>query len=143
MAGQNIKNKYLMCYIPVKMLKQHAMPNWSLQNSKIYSIKGCGETSPRWIMYVATTVILKVWICSGNFFISDHGFLLCLVNTTTSDTDEYYVRCYKVNDVKTFKILVISFYALRSKSYVNCRLALSTGAFKNHVDLMLYIIEFD
>ena len=30
MAGQNIKKKYLMCQIPVKLLKQHRIPNSSL-----------------------------------------------------------------------------------------------------------------
>ena len=41
MAGQNVKKKYLMCQIPIKMLKQHATPNSSLHNLKIYSSKGC------------------------------------------------------------------------------------------------------
>ena len=39
MAGQNVKKKYLMCHIPIKMLKQHATPNSSLNNLKIYSSK--------------------------------------------------------------------------------------------------------
>ena len=41
MAGQNIKKKYLMCQIPIKMLRQHATPNSSLHNIKIYSSKEC------------------------------------------------------------------------------------------------------
>ena len=45
MAGQNVKKKYLMCQIPIKMLKQHATPNSSLHNLKIYSSKGCRKTS--------------------------------------------------------------------------------------------------
>ena len=45
MTGQNIKKKYLMCQIPIKMLKQHAIPNSSLHNLKIYSSKGCRKTS--------------------------------------------------------------------------------------------------
>ena len=49
-AGQNIKKKYLMCQIPIKMLKQHAIPNSSLHNLKIYSSKGCRKTSQRWII---------------------------------------------------------------------------------------------
>ena len=53
MAVQNIKKKYLMCQIPIKMLKQHATPNSSLHNLKIYSSKGCRKTSQRWI-YVAS-----------------------------------------------------------------------------------------
>ena len=52
MAGQNVKKKYLMRQIPIKMLKQHATPNSSLHNLKIYSSKGYRKTSQRWI-YVA------------------------------------------------------------------------------------------
>ena len=29
MAGQNLKKKYLMCQIPIRMLKQEATPNSS------------------------------------------------------------------------------------------------------------------
>ena len=47
MAGQNVKKKCLMCHIPIKMLKQHATPNSSLNNLKIYSSKGCRKTSQR------------------------------------------------------------------------------------------------
>ena len=47
MAGQNVKKKYLMCQIPIKMLKQEATPNSSLHNLKIYLSKGCKKT--RWI----------------------------------------------------------------------------------------------
>ena len=36
MAGQNVKKKYLICQIPIKMLKQHATPNSSLQNLNIH-----------------------------------------------------------------------------------------------------------
>ena len=43
----NVKKRYLMCQIPIKMLKQHANPNLSLQNLKIYSSKGCRNTSQR------------------------------------------------------------------------------------------------
>ena len=46
-AGQNIKKNYLMCQIPVKMLKQHTIPNSSLHNLKIYLSKGCRKTSQR------------------------------------------------------------------------------------------------
>ena len=38
--------------------------------------------------------------------------MLRLVNMFTIDTEEYYLRYYKVNDAKTFKNLVVSFYAL-------------------------------
>ena len=44
-AGQNIKKKYLMCKIPIKILTQHAIQNSSLHNLKIYSSKGCIKTS--------------------------------------------------------------------------------------------------
>ena len=45
----NVKKKYLMCQIPIKMLKKHATPNSSLNHLKIYSSKGCIKTSHRWI----------------------------------------------------------------------------------------------
>ena len=45
MAGQNIKKKYLMCLIPIKMFKQQATPNSSLRNLQIYLSKGCRKTS--------------------------------------------------------------------------------------------------
>ena len=47
MAGKNVKEKYLMCQIPIKILKQRATRNSSLQNLKIYSSKGCRKTSQR------------------------------------------------------------------------------------------------
>ena len=47
MAGQNVKKKNLMCQIPIKMLKQHATPNSSLHNLKIYSSNGCRRTSQK------------------------------------------------------------------------------------------------
>ena len=37
MARQNIKKKYLVCQISIKMMKQHTIPNSSLHNLKIYS----------------------------------------------------------------------------------------------------------
>ena len=57
MAGQNVKKKYLMCQIPIKMLKQHATPNSGLHNLKIYSSKGCRKTSQLKIKlnYIAST----------------------------------------------------------------------------------------
>ena len=45
MAGQNVKKKYLMCQILIKMLKQEATPNTSIQ--KIYLSKRCRKTSQR------------------------------------------------------------------------------------------------
>ena len=47
MAGKNVKKNYLMCQIPIKMLKQEATPNSSLHNLKIYLPKGCRKTSQR------------------------------------------------------------------------------------------------
>ena len=52
-TGQILKKKYLMCQIPIKMLKQEATPNSSLHNLKIYLSKGCRKTSQRRI-YVAS-----------------------------------------------------------------------------------------
>ena len=49
MAGQNLKKKYLS-QIPIKLFKQHAIPNSSLRNLKIYSSKECSKTSQRWII---------------------------------------------------------------------------------------------
>ena len=37
----------IMCQIPIKMLKQHTIPNSSLRNLRIYSSKGCRETIQR------------------------------------------------------------------------------------------------
>ena len=48
MAGQNIKKKYLISHISIKMLK-HTIWNSSLQNLKIYSSKGSRKTSQKWI----------------------------------------------------------------------------------------------
>ena len=47
MAVQNVKKKYVMCQIPIKMLNQRVIPNSRLQNFKIYSSKGCRKTSQR------------------------------------------------------------------------------------------------
>ena len=44
---KKVKKKYLMCQIPIKMLKQEATPNSSLHNSKIYLSKGYKKTSQR------------------------------------------------------------------------------------------------
>ena len=53
MTRQNINKKYLMCQIPVKMVEQHAIPNSSLHNLKIYSSKRCRKTSQSWINSIA------------------------------------------------------------------------------------------
>ena len=52
MAGQNVKKKYLMCQIPIKILKQEASPNSILHNLKIYLSKGCRKTSQRLASYL-------------------------------------------------------------------------------------------
>ena len=44
-AEQNIKKKYHMSQIPIKMLTKNAIPNSSLHNLNIYSSKGCKKTS--------------------------------------------------------------------------------------------------
>ena len=73
MAGQNIKKKYpIMCQIPIKMLKQHTIPNLSLHNLKIYSSKGCRKTIQRWIIcvmyrYLTHTAILNIRIFSRRY----------------------------------------------------------------------------
>ena len=51
-------------------------------------------------MYVTNTAFLI-----AEDVTSDYGFSLRLVNTFTTDTDEYYPMCCKVNDAKTFKNL--------------------------------------
>ena len=47
MAEQNVKKKYLMCQVPITLLKQEATPNSSLHNLEIYLSKGCRKTSQR------------------------------------------------------------------------------------------------
>ena len=69
LARQNIKKNYLMCQIPIKMLKQHVIPNSSLHNVKIYSSSGCRKTNQRWIrcMFLANTAILNIRIFSRRY----------------------------------------------------------------------------
>ena len=47
MAGQNVKKKYLMYQIPIKMLKQEATTNSSLHNLKVHLSNRCRKTSQR------------------------------------------------------------------------------------------------
>ena len=54
-----------------------------------------------------------------------------------------YPRCYKVNDSKTFKNLVVSLYALCSQILCILQSSSFNWSFKNNVDLALYIIGFD
>ena len=69
LAWQNIKKNYLMCQIPIKMLKQHVIPNSSLHNLKICSSTGCRKTNQRWIrcMFLANTAILNTRIFSRRY----------------------------------------------------------------------------
>ena len=87
-------------------------PNQNLEttcNSKLKFTELVKDELP---MYAANIAILKL---SAEDITLDYGFLLRLVNTFTIDTDEYYPRCYKVNDAKTCKNLLASFYALCSQ----------------------------
>ena len=68
------KEKVPVCQITIKMLKQHATPNSSLHNLKIYSSKGCRKTSQRWIYvasyvatYLANTAVLSIRIFSRRY----------------------------------------------------------------------------
>ena len=54
-------------------------------------------------MYIIT--ILKLWNFSGRNIISDYEFLLSILNAFAVETEEYYPKCYKVNDAKGLQIL--------------------------------------
>ena len=83
-------------------------------------------------MYLANTAILNIQIFSRRYYlwVSDYGFLLRLVNTFTTDTDEHYQMSY---DAKTFKNLAYCTHVFYAYSqiiiYVYCRLARLTGTF--------------
>ena len=63
MAGQNkCKEKVPDVSDPNQMLKQHATPNSSLHNLKIYSSKGCRKTSQRWIYDVHNVTKLATYL---------------------------------------------------------------------------------
>ena len=49
---------------------------------------------------------------------SDHKFLLRLVKTFTIATEEYYPKCCKEHDLRTFKGLVVSFVAFCAHDYI-------------------------
>ena len=59
-------------------------------------------------MYVANTAVLYNRIFSGRFHFRSWVFA-STGETFTFDSDEYYPKCYKVNDVKTFKNLAYYF----------------------------------
>ena len=50
------------------MLKQHAIPNTSLQNLNISWSKGSKKSSQKRVMYVANTAILKLRDFSGRYY---------------------------------------------------------------------------
>ena len=77
------------------------------------------------------------------FTTSEYYFLRPIHNAFTFDTNEYYPRCYKVNDAKTFKnaIIIALSYHFTLKGCKSCQLAHLIGAFRNKVDLVLRIIE--
>ena len=62
MAGQNVKKKCLMSQIPIKMLKQNAIPNSSLHNLKIYSSKGVEKLvkGESYMCGLANTAVLNI-----------------------------------------------------------------------------------
>ena len=61
------------------------------------------------------------------------------MNTFTTDTDEYYPVCYKVNDAKTFKNL-LRFFML-ANHHVYYRLARLTGVLIK-LDLLIFSAAF-
>ena len=119
MAGQNVKKKYQICQIPIKipikipipMFKQEATQTSSLHNLKISLSKRCIKTSQRWIYvarlpatsYRANTAILNIRIFSKRY----HFRLKVFASTGECISywywQVYYPVCYKVNDAKTFK----------------------------------------
>ena len=100
-TGQNIKKKYVMCQILIKMLKQQAIPNSSLHKLKTYSSKSCRKTRylKKNYMYVGTYLanIAILFEFSAGDITLNFGFLLRLVNAFTIDTDEYYPMCHRAN----------------------------------------------
>ena len=74
MARQNINEKYLICQIPIKILKQYAIPNSSLRNLLIFSSKGYRKTSQKWTIYVANTAILELRFFSETYHFKIMGF---------------------------------------------------------------------
>ena len=100
-----------MCLIPNKMLKQYAISNSKLRNLKfIHQIDA--EKLVKDELCMQLTQRFENFKFSEEDITSDYGFLLRLANTFTVDTVQYNPRCYKVNDAKKFKNLVVSFYTL-------------------------------
>ena len=135
-----------MWQIPTKILKQHVIPNSSLENLKIYSLKGCRKSTQRWILYVANTAILELRIFSGKYHFRLWVF--------TSTDEKFYCRHWRVlpkvsqgkwcQDLqKPCRWYIILRFMLTNHMYVYCRLAHLTVVFKKHVDLVLHIIGSD
>ena len=82
MAGQNVKKKFLMYQVPIKMLKQYAILNSRLHNLKIYSLKGYRKTSQRWIVciYLAKTAVLNTRIFRRRYW-----FSVCIIGSHYKD----------------------------------------------------------
>ena len=142
MAGQNINKKYLICQIPIKILKQYAIPNSSLQNLNIFSSKGYQKTSQKWIMYVANTAILefqffserchfRLWVfaSTGEYFYCWHWRVPIMQSTWCQDLQ------------KPCSITLRFVLCCGHKAYV-CILQIDSFEKKN-VDLVLYIIRSD
>ena len=137
MAGQNVKKKYLICQIPIKMLKQESTPNSSLHNLNIHLPIGCRKTSQRWIyvasyvaIYLANTAILAKYsdfqqkislqIISFCFKWWIH-FLLTLRSILPSVLQRKWCQDFRNS---------ILFYSMLANHHVYYRLARLTGTFK-------------
>ena len=111
MARQKKKKKYL-CQIPIKILKQHEFKFTEVKDLFIKRVQRNQSKMNYVCICSSLTQQFQNFEFSTEDITSDYGFLLRLVKTFTVDTEEYYPRCYKVNDAKTFKNLVVSFYTL-------------------------------
>ena len=133
-----------MCQIPIKMLKQHAIPNSSLQNVKIHSSKGWRETSQRWIMFVANTTTLEFRIFSWRYYFR----LWVFASTDENFYCWHWIALPKLLQGKWCQDLqkpcsIILHFVLTNHMYVYCRLGHLAEVSKNNVDLVLYIIGSD
>ena len=124
--------EYLVCQIPIEMLKLNAIPNSSLHKLKSYSWKGCRKTSQRcrWIRYLANTAILNILFCSRRY----HFRLWVFASTG----EYFYCWHWRVlhnvlqskYDAKTFKnIVYMLFYALNSQIIICKYCILQIGSF--------------
>ena len=75
MDGENVKKKYLMCQILIKMLKQHATPNSSLHNLFIHQ-KGAEKLVKDEYMYVASYLLANTAILNIRIFSRRYHFRL-------------------------------------------------------------------